>query len=221
MLRDLSDPLAREGRRVACATFALLLEGSLHSKRLWQHMKEHPGFHEMLRALALNSSAPSARESFVRCIKAHLAAPSTLVNPKSLSEPNYSHQVCRANGVSIEEFVSILWAHLVQMIPRRMEDCVDTEHLISIAMDLFRSMDKEALQELPLAVYLDNWSTSLLSFGSPQVTILSYFDHKAYSNPCQGLVNESNADCTIAGLSKLISLCMQQTKGHDKPLKPQ
>ena len=55
------------------------------------------------------------------------------------------------------------------MIPQTVQHLHETEQFFEIAVEVFRSLDEEYQEELPLATYLQDWSDLLLSYQHDEV----------------------------------------------------
>ena len=55
------------------------------------------------------------------------------------------------------------------MIPQTVQHLYESEHFFDVAVEVFRCLDEEYQEDLPLAAYLQDWSALLLSYQHDEV----------------------------------------------------
>jgi len=75
----------------------------------------------------------------------------------------------RETAIDTHKFVSFFWESFVSLIPEAAELNKETEEFFSIALEVFRCVDEEAQEQLPLASYVQGWSKLLLDHRHDEV----------------------------------------------------
>ena len=102
------------------------------------------------------------------------------------------------------------------MIPRSFQHSQSTEQFFKVALEIFRSMDEDMRDVLPLATYIKDWSELLLMREHNEVYWEMGYD-ACYANILQ-FVGRDHVDWILFGLTSLLDWCIQLMKSTKKPL---
>ncbi|KAF2836853.1 hypothetical protein M501DRAFT_996535 [Patellaria atrata CBS 101060] len=137
--------------KLATACYAILIEASLHSNKIWETFKNTPGLTTLHNRLLLADPRVELRESIARCIGANLGALSTSTSP------------------SVKEFSSFYWHLLLDLVPSVMEFPTQSNQFFIISAQLFDPVDDVGHEESTLKSYLFLWSQLLLQYEHYEV----------------------------------------------------
>lgn len=102
------------------------------------------------------------------------------------------------------------------MIPRTFQHSQNAEQFFNIALEIFRSMDEDMRDVLPLATYIKDWSNLLLMREHNEVGWEMGYD--ACSTNGLQFVGRDHVDWILFGLASLLDWCIQLMKSTKKPL---
>ena len=128
------------------ASFAVLLEASVHSSSVWQFFRNHPPSSTMLRGIWLECSNLDVRKATIGSVKAIFVASSTF------------------KAFDFRDFTAFFWDAILGMIPDTPHYHQTSEQLFEIAFEVFRRIEEYEQDNLPLVLYLQTWSDILLNF---------------------------------------------------------
>lgn len=91
------------------------------------------------------------------------------MSPCSLFLNLPSDQLSRETETKAHEFVSFFWEAFVAMIPGTVHFPQYTEQFFDVALEVFRCADEKLQAQMPLALYLQSWTTLLLEHNHDEV----------------------------------------------------
>ncbi|MCJ1245998.1 hypothetical protein MMC30_003202 [Trapelia coarctata] len=162
--------------------FGVMLEASLYSQPVWDHYKSHPSTQLLIRSLLLDSSDTELREGVVLLVRSICG-----------SLPSET-------AIDTHEFVSFFWESFLSLIPEATGLHKETEEFFSIALEVFRCVDEEAQEQLPLASYVQGWSKLLLGHRHDE------------------FVGRDSIDWIVHGITGLLHWCIQLMRSKKRPL---
>lgn len=127
-----------------------------------------------------------------------------------------AHHPSRPTETDKKGFVAFFWETLVTMIPHTVHYSDNTQQFFAIALDVFRSIDETRQESLPLASYLQRWSSLLLEHKHEEVCLCHQRMHK--DADVLQFVGRDCIDWFAAGLTGLLQWCIGLLKSTKKPL---
>ena len=181
-LQALQDITPDVNSKIACACFGSILEASLHSEPVWNIVKQDGSISLLLEKLWLQAPREDVRRACVDALKSILSS----LNPAGLGGP--------------AGFTSFFWNHLVALIPRAIEKRYRSRQFWEVAAEVFRKLDGDTRNQLPLRSYVLQWTELLLTI-----------EHRDF-RPLPSI------EADIAGLSDLTFWCISFWKARKEPL---
>lgn len=137
---------------LACSSYAVILEASLHSGAIWNIFMSRADKHDVHRVLLLSDPRKKLRENIVRFIASLCGGGLPITS--SLTEAE------TANG---------FWRIVSAILPHAIRYRSQSEQLFILADQLFRSYDEHFREEQSLRAYLASWGELLLQYQHAEV----------------------------------------------------
>ena len=122
----------------------------------------------------------------------------------------------RPTETTSQDFVQFFWENMLALIPETVQHRHDTEQFFDIALDVFRSLDQDFHEGLPLETYLQDWSNLLLNYQHHEVS--RYCCSSLLHSDCLQFVGRESVDWVVAGITGLLQWCIQLMKSRKRPL---
>ncbi|KAJ5788202.1 hypothetical protein N7457_003192 [Penicillium paradoxum] len=170
-----------------CNSFAVLVEGSLRDINVWNAVKQHAKFDELILSLLLEETRKSIRTDILERLKI-VCGP---LKPFKLSMKKIDVESSVAENPNRIDMLATLWSSILQVIPKTIEHVPRSEEFFNASLWLFRTIAQKSPGDVVFNEYLRQWSGVMLTHQT------------------QEFVGREPADNLVIGFSALLEWCLE------------
>ncbi|KAJ5143206.1 Protein of unknown function DUF3517, partial [Penicillium bovifimosum] len=180
-------PAGTCAQSLICNSFAVLVESSLRDNNVWNVVKQHAQFDDLITTLLLEETRESIRTEIVERLKI-ICGP---LKPVKLSMKENEAGSPTAEEPNRIDMLATIWASFLQVIPKTVEYASQSEEFFSAALWMLRTIAHRSPRDLVFNEYLQQWSTVMLSHRTEE------------------FVGREPADNLLIGISALLEYCLE------------
>jgi ubiquitin carboxyl-terminal hydrolase 34 len=158
-------PAGTCAQSLICNSFAVIVESSLRDINVWNVVKQHAQFDDLILTLLLEETRESIRTEIVERLKI-ICGP---LKPFKLSMNENGAESPTAEEPNRIDMLATIWASFLQIIPKTVEYVSQSEEFFSAALWMFRTIAHKSPRDLVFNEYLRQWSTVMLSHQTEEV----------------------------------------------------
>lgn len=152
-------------QKLICNSFAVLIEGSVRSCKLWEAAKQQAQLDQLLFSLLLDEHRQPIRKEISENI-ALVCTPTKLLQK---AENNGDGQPATPTNPTQDDIMGTIWEAFVQTIPETPAYANQSKEFFEVALLVFRSVSDKPSHDLEFGEYLEQWSTVMISHETKEV----------------------------------------------------
>ncbi|CAG8135950.1 unnamed protein product [Penicillium salamii] len=171
---------------LVCYSFAVLVEASLSDQNIWNTVKQHVNFDDMMSSLLLEQDQRQIRKE----TQDRLKIVSGPAKPLETEVGSVEEESLVENPIRVDMLATI-WSSIVNIIPRARYFVGQSEEFFSTALFVFRSVAGRSPHDVMFSTHMKQWTAVLL-------------DHNT-----EEFVGREPVDNLVIGLCSLLEWCLE------------
>ncbi|KAJ5630628.1 uncharacterized protein N7484_010728 [Penicillium longicatenatum] len=152
-----SSVIAPGVHKLICSSFAFLIEGSVRDYKLWETIKQHAQFDQLIRELLLKECRQTIRNDVAERIKM-ICNPSKLLKQSGkMVSDDLQTQNSAESPIRID-MLATFWNALVKIIPQTSDYATQSAEFFRVALSVFRSVAEKSPRDVIISHYLREWT---------------------------------------------------------------
>lgn len=149
---------------LVCYSFAVLVEASLSDQNIWNTVKQHVNFDDMMSSLLLEQDQRQIRKE----TQDRLKIVSGPAKPLETEVGSVEEESLVENPIRVDMLATI-WSSIVNIIPRARYFVGQSEEFFSTALFVFRSVAGRSPHDVMFSTHMKQWTAVLLDHNTEEV----------------------------------------------------